>query len=136
MIQLPQRSVFRFFIPMIDVLTLLFCIYLLMPIVAPAEDDAEAEAARKERDMLEAELRKGVPVEQVTEKLLEEIRRLRQEKNEALKNRLVVRVLEIDPVDGTLYYRDPDRIDIVSEAEAHKLIENARRRLGLSSNKE
>ena len=36
MIQMPQRSVTRFFIPLIDVLTLLFCIYLLMPIVKPA----------------------------------------------------------------------------------------------------
>ena len=42
MIRLPQRSVTRFFIPMIDVLTLLFCIYLLMPIVDNA-DDGESE---------------------------------------------------------------------------------------------
>ena len=33
MIQLPRRSVTRFFIPLIDVLILLFCIFLLMPIV-------------------------------------------------------------------------------------------------------
>ena len=35
MIELPRRSVTRFFIPMIDVLTLLFCIFLLMPMVKP-----------------------------------------------------------------------------------------------------
>ena len=33
MIRLPRRSVTRFFIPLIDVLILLFCIFLLMPIV-------------------------------------------------------------------------------------------------------
>ena len=34
MIEMPSRSITRFFIPMIDVLTLLFCIYLLMPMVS------------------------------------------------------------------------------------------------------
>ena len=33
MIEFPKRSVTRFFIPLIDVLTLLFCIFLLMPLV-------------------------------------------------------------------------------------------------------
>ena len=33
MIQMPRRSVTRFFIPLIDVLILLFCIFLLMPLV-------------------------------------------------------------------------------------------------------
>ena len=32
MIHLPRRSVTRFFIPMIDVLTLLFCVFLLLPV--------------------------------------------------------------------------------------------------------
>ena len=46
--EMPRRSVTRFFIPMIDVLTLLFCIYLLMPMVAAAPDRrarASAETA-------------------------------------------------------------------------------------------
>ena len=40
MIQLPKRSVTRFFIPLIDVLTLLFCIFLLMPMVKSASEAA------------------------------------------------------------------------------------------------
>ena len=32
MIAMPKRSVTRFFIPLIDVLLLLFCIFLLMPL--------------------------------------------------------------------------------------------------------
>ena len=47
MIEFPRRSVTRFFIPLIDVLTLLFCIFLLMPLVkAKAEADEEESAAR------------------------------------------------------------------------------------------
>ena len=47
MLRMPQRSVTRFFIPLIDVLTLLFCIYLLMPIIKPAgaEETADTGAA-------------------------------------------------------------------------------------------
>jgi len=121
MIQLPQRSVFRFFIPMIDVLTLLFCIYLLLPIVKAPEEDPQTEKLLKERDKLEAELKrlegqlsKGAKLPPLTE-------------------RLVVRVLEIDPTDGSLFYRNPDRVPITSEADARKLIANERARLGASS---
>ena len=34
----PERSVTRFFIPLIDVLLLLFCIYLLLPIARSPAD--------------------------------------------------------------------------------------------------
>ena len=40
MIRPPHRSVTRFFIPLIDVLILLFCIFLLMPYVKPVEGEA------------------------------------------------------------------------------------------------
>ena len=36
MIHMPHRSVTRFFIPLIDVLLLMFGIFLLMPMVKPA----------------------------------------------------------------------------------------------------
>src|SRR5262249_43841786 len=41
MIQFPRRSVTRFFIPLIDVLTLLFCIFLLMPMIKPTGETQE-----------------------------------------------------------------------------------------------
>ncbi len=130
MLEMPQRSVTRFFIPMIDVLTLLFCLYLLMPIVkAPVEAEGEEERrAREERyRRLEAELAaKGGVGEQVAQNLREEIQRLRKEKIEALRNRLAVRVLEIDPETGKLYYRDPDRVEIRNQADAQKLVERDR----------
>ncbi|MEN9673721.1 MAG: hypothetical protein RL553_1986, partial [Planctomycetota bacterium] len=37
MIQLPKRSVTRFFIPLIDVLILLFCVFLFLPMVGQGD---------------------------------------------------------------------------------------------------
>lgn len=127
MVEMPHRSVTRFFIPMIDVLTVLFSIYLLLPIVGTT-DGGESEmdrAAREERlRQAEAELaRRRDQGEGVTARLREEIEQLRREKIQALQNRLVVRVLEIDPKTGELFYRDPDRVEIRSQADAHRLID-------------
>lgn len=123
MIQLPQRSVTRFFIPLIDVLTLLFCIYLLMPIVKPAgaEEDGAATSSTNQNPLTAAErqelekLRKDKRVVADLEKiqkdrltLLEELAKLRKLKLEALQQRLAIRVLEIGE-EGKLYYYDPQR---------------------------
>ncbi len=132
MIQLPQRSVTRFFIPLIDVLTLLFCIFLVLPL-AKEPDDTSADVAA-----LEARLRqKEEELEQIRasgrdlpRELRDEIEKLRQEKGKALQKRLAVRVLEIDGDSGKLYYRDPELIPIADEAAAHSLIESDRRKLG------
>src|SRR5437762_12655451 len=45
MIAMPRRSVTRFFIPLIDVLLLLFCAFLLMPMVNQEELDKKTESA-------------------------------------------------------------------------------------------
>ena len=71
MIELPKRSVTRFFIPLIDVLILLFCIYLLMPIIkGPAESTAEASGDEV------APL--GEPEKQELRRLRREVRELQQ----------------------------------------------------------
>jgi cell division protein FtsB len=132
MIQLPQRSVTRFFIPLIDVLTLLFCIFLVMPLAKGPEDTAADVAA------LEDQIRqKEQELEQIRasgrdlpRELRDEIDKLRREKGKALQKRLAVRVLEIDGESGKLYYRDPERIPISDEAAAHALIESDHRKLG------
>jgi hypothetical protein len=130
MIQMPRRSVTRFFIPLIDVLTLLFCIFLLMPLVkAPGEEadgsgttrDEEVERLRQEVKRLQEE-RDATPA-----KLHEELDRLRQEKIEALQQRLAVRVLEIDAATGQLAYNDPERAEVRTEADARALVERDRR---------
>lgn len=117
MIQLPRRSVTRFFIPLIDVLLLLFCIFLLMPLVqATGEGGAGAEETPDER----------------LRRLEQEVEQLRRQAAEApaqplekglpLQERLAVRVLEIDPATGALFYRDPERVDVANEARARDLI--------------
>ena len=62
MIRPPRRSVTRFFIPLIDVLILMFGIFLLMPLVEEGAAGAggesrltagEAEQLRQDRDRLQ-----------------------------------------------------------------------------------
>jgi hypothetical protein len=131
MIQLPRRSVTRFFIPLIDVLTLLFCIFLLMPLVQGSAEPAEEPAATPEEEVerlrrLVDQLRRER--EQTPDKLREELERLRQEKSQVLQERLAVRVLEIDGKDGKLYYNDPTgRAEVRDAADAQALIERDRK---------
>jgi hypothetical protein len=132
MIQLPQRSVTRFFIPLIDVLTLLFCIFLVLPLAKePADASADVadleERLRQKEEELERLRASG---RDLPRELRDEIEQLRQAKGKALQTRLAVRVLEIDPQTGRLYYRDPERVEVRTEADAHALIENDRRKLG------
>ncbi len=135
MIQLPERSVTRFFIPLIDVLVLLFCIYLLMPIVRPAERTGAAEdlagtLAREERGELERLRREARAGRSGTglEAERQELERIRREKMTTLQRRLAIRVLEIDPDSGKLYYYEgPDRVEVADEAAARALIERQRR---------
>jgi hypothetical protein len=100
MIEMPRRSVTRFFIPLIDVLTLLFCIFLLMPVVRPGDDEGDGEgtpATDVERQQREKA------------RLTREIEELRANKLAALQQRLAVSVLEIDAKTGNLYYYDRQR---------------------------
>ena len=133
MILLPRRSVTRFFIPLIDVLTLLFCIFLVLPL-AKAPGEATAEDTRlleQERRRLQQQLdearRRG---EETPRELREQVERLRRQQARALQERLTVRVLEIDAGTGKLYYLDPERVEVRDEADAHALIERDRRERG------
>jgi hypothetical protein len=124
-IHLPRRSVTRFFIPLIDVLILLFCIFLLMPFVSGPDAPEPAPDAKTQPD--EKPLPKDVPELQ---KQLAEARmlvaRLERDKQARLTDRLAVRVLEIDPNDGTLFYYDPGREEVRSDADALRLIQKQR----------
>jgi hypothetical protein len=122
MIRLPQRSVTRFFIPLIDVLTLLFCIFLLLPVVqAPGEEPGAGRATDAER--LQA-------LKQENDRLRSELDRRRKGDAKSLQERLAVRVLEIDPATGRLYYRDPERIEVASQGHAQALVRRDRERGG------
>jgi hypothetical protein len=119
MIQLPRRSVTRFFIPLIDVLILLFCIFLLMPLIGPAGElqpfDAAAGKASGDRSQATERPAGTEPA--------------RAAIPEPAHERLYIRVLEIDADTGKLFSQEGDqRIEISSAAVAERLI--ARHRQG------
>src|SRR5687768_10493859 len=107
MIRLPRRSVTRFFIPLIDVLILLFCIFLLMPFVEKGATSGrltpgEAEALRRRIAQLEEMLAKmsqagGTP---------EEVKRLEEELAEERSKRAS------DRVNPKLLYLDRDKLTL------------------------
>jgi hypothetical protein len=126
MIHIPRRSVTRFFIPLIDVLTLLFCIFLLMPYVKRSDDAGRAGSVsdRSAPNIDEAKTGDPNPAELAgrVEKLRQEVEKLRTARGQVIQDRLLVHVLEIDPQDGKLYFRDPQRVEIAGPAEASALI--------------
>jgi hypothetical protein len=126
----PRRAITRFFIPLIDVLILLFGIFLFMPFVTrtqdavpdPADPGAPAAGEDLRPRLVELELK--------LERANQEIARLQRDlANPA--NRLSVRVLEIDPDTGRLFYFDPDspdpRQEVRDQADAQRLIDQQRR---------
>jgi hypothetical protein len=136
MIQMPQRSVTRFFIPLIDVLTLLFCIYLLMPLASSSKEDpneSDPEALKEQVRKLKADLEqtRANQGSEIAAQLRQDIERLQTEKVRVLQQRLTVRVLEIDGQTGKLYYRDPERIEIPNQAAAQELIDRDQKQKGV-----
>lgn len=144
MIEMPRRSVTRFFIPLIDVLTLLFCIYLLMPIIKPREEgegDTPAEtpltaAERQELRQLRAQQKTVAELERMQRELKslqEQLAKLRLENLDTLQKRLAIRVLEIG-ADGKLYYydarRSQDRRTEVTANNVAALIRNQKQQAG------
>jgi hypothetical protein len=128
MIHMPHRSVTRFFIPLIDVLLLLFSIFLLMPAFKgaegmneegqakmTAEDQAEyIETLKKQLEKLEKELQQYEKVRdpiRELEKLRAELKRLLKEKEQALKRPTFVRVIDIDGKTGKISFYDQDNFE-------------------------
>ena len=121
MIERPKRAVTRFFVPLIDVLILLFCIFLLMPFVATPEQPAEEpkEKAKAREPELPTDVRE---LRAELERARREVDRLKAERGN-LAERLSVKVLEIDPRDGRLYYlQDGQRVNVTTQAAAEALI--------------
>lgn len=129
MIHRPKRAVTRFFVPLIDVLILLFGIFILMPFVAtPAVPEPEpkpkAKAPEPELPTDVRELRAEL------ERARREVARLKAEQGN-LAERLSVKVLEIDPRDGRLYYyHEGDRLPVPTQAAAEAVITLHRRASG------
>jgi hypothetical protein len=125
----PRRSVTRFFIPLIDVLILLFCIFLLMPFVSTpaADDDTKPAPKALELPTDVAQLQKQLAATQKErDEAQKRLDRFQKERGE----RLVVRVLEIDPDSGKLYYYAPGRQEVAGQAQAEQLIAYQKRLAG------
>ena len=139
MIRSPRKSVTRFFVPMIDVLTLLFCMFLLMPIIRenaslsqdgsrePGPDELRQEIESRQRDL--QELYKD------QERARAVLAELARKKRDFLQQRLYLRVLDISPKDGTLSFFDPRQpgsppLQIDSESAARRLIDQHKKEAG------
>ncbi|HZU38149.1 MAG TPA: hypothetical protein VFA18_19660 [Gemmataceae bacterium] len=122
MIQPPRRSITRFFIPLIDVLTLLFCIFLLSPVIKAGAEGKAIPAV--DNDQLKQE---RVRLEQ-------DLQRLRADRRDILQGRLAVQVLQISDESGKLYFYDPagvsDRWVEVTAQNVQPIIERARAHAG------
>jgi hypothetical protein len=139
MIQFPRRSVTRFFIPLIDVLTLLFCIFLLMPMI---KESGEAQESTNSSDVplgqegqpapnAAALTKEPRPESGAVAGEREALQQLRNEKIAVLQQRLFIRLLEIDADTGKLFYREPDGVrEIASQADALELIRRHQREAG------
>ena len=128
MIQLPRRSVTRFFIPLIDVLTLLFCIFLLMPLIKAT--DEEANASEGPETAVSAP-KKPTSKTAGRERQREDVTQSRKERIRRLQENLFIRVLEIDADTGKLFYHDADqRQEIRNQDDAVKLITTHREEAG------
>src|SRR5216684_1522689 len=141
MIQMPKRSVTRFFIPLIDVLTLLFCIFLLMPLIKSSGENQEPGAPKSDLSEQNPLTNTGSQEQKKPTDSLElenlrlarqELERLRTEKIETLQQRLFIRVLEIDADTGKLYYQEGDqRLEIPSQDEPLQLLPRHRQEAGI-----
>jgi hypothetical protein len=149
MIQMPRRSVTRFFIPLIDVMTLLFCIFLLMPIFDRAAQEKEQSAGAEsdrfrldlDRDRLVRRLREAERKVKTLQnqdpsvaKLREELERLKKERGKPLQERYAIFVLGIDAGNGQLFYYEPGDANrkrtVATKEDAAKLIARQRKDAG------
>jgi benzoyl-CoA reductase/2-hydroxyglutaryl-CoA dehydratase subunit BcrC/BadD/HgdB len=145
MIVMPRRSVTRFFIPLIDVLLLLFVIFLLMPFANLNELEEKRQTAGDLTDTvdnLERELQRRVQevrnLEDARvsadelEKLRTELEKLRQAANQPLHKRTTIHIIDIDGKTGAISYYDaarPDQplIKLSDEKTVRALIERHQR---------
>jgi hypothetical protein len=145
MIRMPQRSVTRFFIPLIDVLLLLFVIFLLMPIANEEDLQKSRDSSRnlgedvdyleKEIESLRDQLKRYAQLEPQLNKLEElqkEVDRLKKLSRKDLQDRVAFTIIDVDPKNGTLSWFDradekEPRHPIETEQAATRLIERIRR---------
>lgn len=122
MIERPKRAVTRFFVPLIDVLILLFCIFLLMPFVSSPAAPAAKDQPTKAKD---ADLPTDVATlqrELVTAR--KEVERLKAGQGK-LAEQISLKVIQFDPdrkAEGLYYVKDGERVYLTRDEVARNLI--------------
>jgi len=111
MIVLPRRSITRFFVPLIDVLVLFFCVFLFMPMVTQGDNPNGPSTSFPNSSQSKSE------------PLLDEIARLRNKNTLDIQVQLSINVLEIDSKTGELLKRSAAREKIANRELAAKMIE-------------
>lgn len=141
MIHMPRRSVTRFFIPLIDVLILLFCIFLLMEFNSETEVDKQMEAVEdisaefhRTRETLADRVKELHQFEELRPQLQElaaikkELEQLKNANLKSVQERTYIRIIDIDGKDGTISFADDERkkpiVRITDAKIAKKLIED------------
>jgi hypothetical protein len=146
MIHMPKRSVTRYFIPLIDVLLLLFCIFLLMPVADENKMESvleknnalqgDMEAVNSENERMAGDLNQyaaNISKLNDIQKLLDEIDRLKELSRKNLQQRTALHVIDVDGQTGAISYYDrskPEgkaRIPIDNEKMAKELIDRHRK---------
>lgn len=130
MIAQPKRSVTRFFVPLIDVMILLFCIFLLMPFVSnPDEGKGTSEPPEAVDPTLPTNVEKLQQELAAARRRIEELKKQRAN----LGDRLSVRVMEVDKETGKLFAFDAEgggRQEVRDQADAERIINQQRARAG------
>ena len=141
MIKMPRRSVTRFAVPLIDVLILLFCIFLLMEFNSGEEVDKQTEIVEQQttsvaglQALLDRRTKELNQFEEDRPKLIElaklhkELEDLKAATQKSVQEQVYVRIIDIDGKDGSISFYD-DRgpkepiLKITDAKVAHKLIE-------------
>jgi len=133
MLEMPRRSVTRFFIPLIDVLTLLFCVFLIMPLARNPSEEGEDLRSKTPEEQVDYLRQENKRLREESLKLQQELASLRQQKLKDLKAKLVTRILGFDFAKAQLFQVEGDeRRPLKSEADVLQMVERERQQNGLS----
>lgn len=142
-LHMPHRSVTRFFVPLIDVLILLFCIFLLLDYNSETnyekqsiDVENQSAQARITEDALTSRTKEIQRLEKKLEDLreqnpeaaglIDEIERLRKEldklKSLRPQDRITFRIIDIDAKDGTISYYDGKKAEPLPDAAAARAL--------------
>ncbi len=129
MIQLPKRSVTRFFIPLIDVLILLFCIFLLLPFARHEDLNSAKAGSGSESPGLESVRARLEKIDRERQRLSE----TRSATGKDLSGRITPVILRIDSSDGGLVRESPSgliRIDPeANPGQVRRMVEEDRKKI-------